>query len=464
MASFLKLFLILLIAFTLNSCGSTYLYNSSNIKKSVIKNSSYSFDNCSGSKTNYLLCNQNAGLVYFLKNNNNQSLKYFNNALAYYKQIEEKSKLSLAKILSFSVLSDNFVSYEGSSYEQALIHYYNGLNYILLNNLDGAYVEFRAAEDAQKFVEEANLKKIIASESEINKFLSDNKLKSEDINKILKDSANLRANTRNKFINGNILYVAGIIREINKSYNDALVNYKQAYATNPNNIYLLQDLYRLSLLYDQNYAQSLKKENSLLQKYNPNNYNNKNTVYLIYEKGFVAEKENIKIPLILSNGLLLTINLPAYSNNINKVNGNVSLLIPSVGSATAYEMANISTLAKNQLLENYPVIIARQLGKLATQITTQASLQNKNKDSYMGLAFGSLYLFDSSDTRSWSTLPNTIKIAKISTDTFVNNAIVSINNKEYTLPLNLNGSKLAIVYVFDSGQKVYTKLLYTGNK
>lgn len=459
-----KFSLVFLIIFMLGSCGLTYISNSNNIKNSLISNRNYSFNDCLNSKINYLLCNQSAGLFYFLKNQNTQSINYFNNALAYYKELEEKNKLSLSKVLSFSVLSDNFINYEGSNYEQALIRYYNGLNYMLLNNLDSAYIEFRAAEDTQKFAEEKNLKKIITSETEINKFLSDNKLRSEDINKILKDSANLRANTRNKFINGNILYIAGIVKETSKSYNDALVNYKQAYTVEPNNLYLLQDVYRLSLIYDSSYAKSLKSKNPILQKYSTNNYNTKNTVYLIYEKGFVQEKENIKIPLLLPNGLLLTLNLPAYSANITNKSSNVSLIVPNTGYAPAYEVTNINNLAKNQLLENYPIIIARQLGKLATQITTQSALQNKKNDSTLGLAFGSLYLFDSSDIRSWSTLPNYIKIAKISTVNNINYIIASVNNKEYSVPLKLSGAQLAIVYIFDSGEQVYTKLLYSGNK
>lgn len=465
MYSVFRFSLVFLIIFLLSSCGLTYISNSNNIKNSLITNHNYSFNDCLNSKINYLLCNQNAGLFYFLKNQNTQSINYFNNALVYYKELEEKNKFSLSKILSFSVLSDNFINYEGSNYEQALIRYYNGLNYMLIKNLDSAYIEFRAAEETQKFAEEINLKKIINSETEINKFLSDNKLRSEDINKILKDSANLRANTRNKFINGNILYVAGIVKETSKSYNDALVNYKQAYSVEPNNLYLLQDLYRLSLIYDPSYAKLLKIKNPILKKYSPNNYSAKNTVYLIYEKGFVQEKENIKIPLILPNGLLLTLNLPAYSAEItNKSSNNVSLIVPNTGYAPAYEVTNINNLAKNQLLENYPIIIARQLGKLATQITTLSALQNKNNDSTLGVVFGSLYLFDSSDIRSWSTLPNYIKIAKISTVNNVNYIIASLNNKEYNVPLKLSGSQLAIVYIFDSGEQVYTKLLYSGNK
>lgn len=454
----------LLLLVLVTSCGLGYENSSNNIEKALLNNRSYHFNNPAKSSTNYLLLNQEAGLFYFLQNDPNKSLNYFNSAIFYYRKLEESSRLNLRKALSFTVLSDTLITYEGSNYERGLVHYYSGLNYLLQQDLNKAAVEFKAAEENQKNSEILHQKKIIASENQIEAFLRQNNLKSTNINQALAESKEIRAQNRNKFLNGNILYVAGLVREINKSYNEALVNYKQAYVLQPNNTYLLQDLYRLSLIYDQSYATYLKNNNPIINNFNVQNYNKQNTVYLIYEQGFVPKRENLKIPLVgVDNSLVLTINLPLYNAEIPYKQ--VSLEVPSQNLvALAQESANIYTLAKNQLIENYPIIIARQISKLATQIAGQKVLQSNNATP-LSLIFSGFYLFDSADLRSWRTLPNYTKIAKISSDSSLDQVVVNINNRSaYTMNLNLSQGELAIVYVFDSGKQLYAKLLYKGTK
>ncbi|MGV3278821.1 hypothetical protein ACFX5K_04155 [Rickettsiales bacterium LUAb2] len=455
------------VTFLLCSCGMGYEKQSHTIKENITNNKNYKFDIAEDS-TNSLLLNQEAGLFAFLQNNPDASLTYFSNATNSYRALEQSSSINVQKALAFTFLSDTLLKYEGSDYEKGLVHYYSGLDYLVKNNLDNAAIEFRAAEENQKFTEQLRQKQIIASEDKINSFLMSNNLKSPDIQQALSQSRDMRANTRNKFLNANILYVSGIVRELNGSPNDAYIDYKQAYALYPNNPVLMSDLYRLALNFDYDFANTLKKQNPTLANLNYSNYKQTKTVYLIYEQGFVPVKENLKISLIgVDSNLILSMNLPIYKakfkpNNVSfDLNNNQNL----VDTSLAYQDSNVYLLAKNQLLEDYPIIIARQIGKLASQIASQKALQNSRNGAPFGLALGLTSLFDSSDTRSWRLLPNTTQIAKINTQNNFNNATIKIANKEVTVPnLNLQSGQIAVVYVFDTGVTTYTKVLYKGNK
>lgn len=464
------LFLILIsLFFVMSGCGLSYTHFSNKVKKHIEDDKPYSFKKFNFKSRNYLLYNQYAGLLKFLQNNNEKSLVYFKHAINKYNFFEQNSKVSLTKALTFAFLSDNVIPYEGSPYEKGLVHYYSALNYLQQKDLSNASIEITAAEQNQKFTRELQEKKIIASEEKINSILAKNHLHSKDLNKMLAQSREMRAKSRNKFLNANLLYIAGIIRELSKDPNDAYVDYKQAFTLYPNNKYVLKDLYRLSLEFDPSYAGYLINTYPSLKKLSFSDYSKRKVVYLIYEQAFIPPLTNLKLSLFGVDNMILTINLPVYSNPSFKLH-DVSMYLTehqkTIATSKAQEDSNIYILAKNQLMENYPIIIARQLSKLVTQVLSQKTLQ-KSLGDYGGLAsfgVGMAYFFESSDIKSWRLLPNSTQIAKITTKDAFNKVNISINNnKKITLPLSkLQKGQTAIIYVFNSGKKIYNKVLYIG--
>jgi hypothetical protein len=144
------------------------------------------------------------------------------------------------------VLNDNAIPYEGSGYERVLLHNCQALNYLAMNDIDGAGVEVRIANAEQEAAlkkHQRDLHKALANAEEHNAAGSlDDPAISAKFDAM--DAAAARVKT--SFQNAYTFYVSAVIWELSGEENDAYIDYKKALEIFPGNKYVQRDVVRLA--------------------------------------------------------------------------------------------------------------------------------------------------------------------------------------------------------------------------
>ncbi len=422
------------------------------------------------SSKEYLLFNQELSRIHFISNNSDKSLIYSKKATDYYNHLDDQATINVGGLtsgfISSTVGSDNNLKYTGSDYERSFDYFYSAISYLRKNDIEKAMIDIRASADIQKLSTAKREEKIIKAQKEINS-RKDYSL-AGDAKSIISENNKILENTQKSFLNAYIYYISGNIRELYGDSNGAMVDYKIALSINPNNSYIQKDAMRLSRYIDSSYYQDLQKIYKDEDNYN---YKQQATVIVVYEQGFVPKKEEIKASILGPDGSFYTISLPSYPN---------SKVIPSLVSVDLFSNGKIKTkklevisntydMARNDLAEDYPMILARQ----ATRVISKSIMQNageKNKDSGLGLllygAGAVTSILESADTRSFRTLPHFVEVAKISSNTNIDKVKVSINfgkSVEFD-DLKVNQGETVILYIIDTNNYIYKSIVYQSKK
>jgi hypothetical protein len=423
------------------------------------------------SSKEYLLYSQELSRIYFITDNVDNSLIYSKKSTDYYNQLDDNAVVNAGGVasglLSSSFGNDNNLTYKGSDYERAFEYFYSSLSYLRKNNLDSAMIDIRAASDIQKLSTVKREKRIMKAQEEINS--KKNYSLGKDAQSILAENNKILSSTQNGFLNAYIYYLSGNIRELYGDINGAMVDYKLAFSVNPNNSYLQQDILRLAKSIDYSYYQDLSKS----YKDKNDNYSKQATLIIVYEQGFVPKKEEIRGTILSTNGNFYTISLPSYGNNKTKPSL-VSIDVFSqskIKSEKLEVIANVYDMAKNDLAEVYPMILARQATRVATKSIAQSAGRGISDDKpALGLLMygaGAISaITEKADTRSFRTLPHFVEVAKLNSNENINKVKVVINlNKSVEFDnLAVNQGETAILYVVDTGNYVYKSIIYKSTK
>ncbi|MFL1780421.1 hypothetical protein ABSA28_00111 [Candidatus Hepatincolaceae symbiont of Richtersius coronifer] len=378
--------------------------------------------------------------------------------------LEDRAKITIgnatSSLIAGTLGNDNNLKYIGSDFERGMNHLYQALNYLKVNKLDSALVEIRAASNVQKMAAANREGKLFDAQSKISQYKF-----SPNIAEALTESQQIVRSAKSKFLNPYIFYVSGNLRELKGDYNSALVEYKNALELNPNNKYILQDVLRLSKIYDPS-TYLMLKNSTKVKEITQQEYDNSNTILVIYEQDFVPSKSSIPGAIYI-DGKVVSISLPAYLgkqgglNNVNVVLSNPSKEI--VGKDSTMELGNIFTLAHNDLAEKYSGILLRQITRIVSKIAVQNQMQNDTVALLSGIAMA---LTENADLRSFRTLPSYVQVAKINTPQDFDSLEVTISSVKNVKVTNLKLKKqeVAIIYIIDTGGYVYSNIIYKSKK
>ncbi len=318
---------------------------------------------------------------------------------------EDRYTKSVSKELGSLVTSDKLRPYSGTQYERLLSHYYRALNYVYLNQLDGALVECRRA---------TNLINYFKGEDEKYDF----------------------------FGTGFLAYLSGMLFEATGEWNDALISYKQAaeYYKNasektgvetPKDIgnALVRLTRRLGFTdeferYQEQYGEP------------PSRPENTGELILFYESGYVPPKgkEALMFPifktddvedeefvptLIKREGMpyekvkleyLLRVAIPTIDSHRPRFSGIRVAVGENQGRGVLVE--DVENIAIETFNAERPIILLRTLVRAVGKylLTRQAKKQNEALGLLTNLAG---VLTEQADTRSWQTLPNQIFMVRM---------------------------------------------------
>jgi len=291
--------------------------------------------------------------------------------------ISRVSAISVSEQGSALAVNDMMRSYTGDYYEQVLIHVFEALNYLALNQPDQARVEALQL---------------------------DVKLKEHGDN--------------SKYEDGFARYLTGIIYEDLGEWDDAMIAYRQAYDAYrrypqqlemPVPQQLKADLIRLADktgLDDE--ARRYREKFDI--KAVPQIPGHDGELVFILNSGLVPLKRSIEIRAVTDSGQLVTVSMPAYEDRRPTVSD--ARVTVDGDSVTADLVENVDSLAMDALAKQKPLILARAIARAV--IKTKASKEADRDNNALGLLVNlANAITDRADTRSWSTLPNRICLARL---------------------------------------------------
>jgi uncharacterized protein len=362
-------------------------------------------------KRNVLLYYLNKGTVLHMLGEYEASTTFFQKADYY---IEDYHKNYGIKALSY-LSNPATVAYSGENYEKVLLHYYNTLNYLNLNNLDEALVECK--------------RMLLTMENISTYFKSDNKLHQDAFAHLL----------------------LGIVYDAKGDYNNAFIAYRNAYAVyeefyvpllgSSAPLQLQQDLLRtayLSGLYSEVKLHE-EKFNVQLDK----DALKTNTLVCFWNNGMCPVKEQGSITFLITNmgngyamftNIELGLTFPFYvGNDAEKMNGLtgmkflrvsypkfISQPLPLV-NATVYngnqaysfqQAEDIDAIAQRTLKDR----MAKEIGGMLLRLAIKKIAEAKVRESNQGLAFAlniANTLTEQADTRNWQLLPSSINYSRV---------------------------------------------------
>jgi hypothetical protein len=397
----------------------------------------------------------------FLASNNNQSQQDFSLVYQQVQQAEQAAKIQLSRgveNVTAIVSNDNATRYDIPYYEQSMLHSYQALNYLSQNDLSGALVEIRRANLVQSKALQANQTEIDDSEEEMAK---------EGVSTTSLANKYPSMNTaigkvKNGFQNAYTFYLSGVLYEAAGKTNDAYIDYKKALEIYPANLTVQQDVWRLAnklamtndiKLFNKRFASSITQAITPQNTVQQNLTKSGQLVFLI-EQGIIASKQEVAIHLPIftqqSDIRFYSVAVPSYQNRLRQYSG--LTLIYKGKNYQSHEIVRLKSLAAKQLQDEMPTIVTRQIVRLVAKEEIRQQMSRNGGD--IGNILASLYNIASekADTRSWSTLPDSIHILRL-----------DLAPGQHEVELNINGNNRIVTVDINEDRQTLIKVTSIGN-
>jgi hypothetical protein len=278
--------------------------------------------------------------------------------------VDLKDYHSVTRIVGATLGGEGAIQYKGESYEKFLINTMNAINYVMMGQLDDAMVEARRIND------------------KISKMKMDGREPYE--------------------FSPFARYLAAILWEAQDHYDDAYIEYEGSYKLDGRNPFLPADLIRSAKMARRNDTYLRWKKEFPQVKEDPSWYDrSRGELVIIYQQGWGPQKQprpgQYRFPMLK----------PVFSNTQR---AEVSLDGSNQGDTKI--VYNIEKVAITTLEKDYGALVARRVGGLAAKAVVADQIRQKNQLLGM-LAWIGMNAADRADLRQWSTLPQTIQMARL---------------------------------------------------
>ncbi len=297
-------------------------------------------------------------------------------------RMEALSALSLREQGASFIINDSTRSYVGEPFEQVMVSVYKALNYLQLGDRDGARVEALQIDLKLRAAEGKHLGEAFAR------------------------------------------YLTGIIYEDLGEWSDAMIAYRKAYEGYRKSSqeyrvdvpgFLKEDLLRLASILDlkdelEKYRQEFAVQN---KQSDPPSAPESELIFVLSNGLAPAKRENsvaMMAPSRVGAGLV-RISLPYFESRVPSVS-KAYIRLEDRG-IVAERVENVDAIAIATLSEQMPEITARGIARVVAkrQVAMQIGKNNKN-DALAVIADVIGFITERADTRSWSTLPYDIHLAR----------------------------------------------------
>ncbi|WP_241033800.1 COG3014 family protein [Vibrio maerlii] len=374
-----------------------------------------------------ILDNMEKGRVEFLNEQYDQSLQALTLSNQAVREQQDQALVSVSETVTnigSLAVNDNLTTYQPADYELSFLYLYSTLNYLQKNDLEGALVEIRRGNMAQERAKQAR-------EAELQK--AQNEAESNGISPSVGSIISRYPDAGKKLQavqNGYLLFLSALLYETDGDLNAAYIDYKRALAVAPNNPEIIDRTMRLARYLGMNEDLAL-----LSKKYSQPEplKEGEGRVIVLDEQSVVQAMQGWRLDLPIydsrGNGAIYSVALPYYPNTSVE---RMSPLTIDNKSSNGNELTNVNLMAQQHLSEEITAIVLRQ----AVRVWLKDRIR---KEAARGDDVGNLVLniwntvTEQPDTRSWLTLPASIK-----SHSFVTNEgthTISSNGKDYSFPV-----------------------------
>lgn len=292
---------------------------------------------------------------------------------------DENDYTSVSRQAGSLLFSQDMVQYKGEDFERLFIHVMQALNYLSMGDLEGANVETRRLNE------------------KLNYYRLEEKKPYE----------------QNPFA----FYISGHIWEANKNWDSAYIDFEKVYKINPNLEAVQEDLVRTawkSRRMDQYEKWSKKFKIQKKKEWENPKYGE---LVVFYMQGWGPRKaprpESPRFPQLnpVRNftqmaEVEVVPDLTADSKKPMTVMGNA---VTKVRTEMAYD---VQAVAIKTLDDDYASLVAKRAAGLVTKQVVASQIGQKNEA--LGLAaLIAMHVSDRADLRQWSTLPQSIQVARL---------------------------------------------------
>lgn len=270
---------------------------------------------------------------------------------------------SISRVTGSLLLNEGMVQYKGDDYEKVLINAFLAMNYLMLGKSEDALVETRR----------------------LNQKLYKYKFEAK----------------RNYEQNPFAFYMAAMIWENDRNWDNAYIDYNNTYGVAPNFPYLREDLIRAAIVAQRDDEVSKWKKAFPEVKVRPTWRDPRfGEIVFIYQQGWGPRKfpnpQYTKVPKLY----------PVHSRTQR-----AKMTVEGIGVENTQTIFSVQDVAIKTLDDEYAELIAKRLAGVATKAVVSDQIRQKNK--LLGeLAWLGMNLADQADLRQWSTLPETFQIAR----------------------------------------------------
>lgn len=345
-----------------------------------------------------VLASLNKGMLRRMTGDYEQSNRFFEIAK---QQIKALYGVSVSEQAGALIVNDTMRGYEGDRYEQVLLHAYMAMNYIQLEDFDSARVEMLQAD-----------------------------IKMQEWGEQPEEDPFVR-------------YLSGMIYEALGEKDQALVSYrkaKEAYKLTGDKqglgipATLKKDLLRLLA------EQGLDNELKLLQKefklddFKPESIpEGYGELVVVVNSGLAPIRSAASIVTSTGGEIVDTVKVSVPQYLPSKQPYSVRLTTDRTVSASLEPVENVDALARAALDDDMPLIMTRAIARAVVKHKSQKEVEKRGGAMMGFLATVANIVSEQADTRSWTTLPQTIQLTRLRLPVGMNNIKVEIYTASGTL-------------------------------
>ncbi|WP_193332652.1 COG3014 family protein [Pseudoalteromonas ulvae] len=356
------------------------------------------------------------------------------------KQEELKAAIQISNTtqhISALVTNDTALEYTLPYYEQVMVHHYQALNYLYMNNIESAVIEARKAYQVQQRAlkdQELDL---------VNQQLTQS-VTLDSLSNTYAELDRIIGNDLKGIDNPYTAVLSAILLESADEANNAYISYQSALALNPTNAYLQQQVERLS-------SQLGIEEHSTLG--NKGIHDSDNQLIVLIEQSLIPKKQeqNINLPIYTSQGEMrfYSVALPSYSQAQPSVPISISL---NGSNLNSQPLVDFQALAAANLKQIMPTLIARQTARLIAKEQVRKKLAKEGGD--VGNVLATLYNIASerADTRSWLTLPANAQIITSPLSDNTDELLVHYRGHSHAVAINPKHQGVTLVTIYTADQ------------
>lgn len=284
------------------------------------------------------------------------------------KLAEQLDYHSISRITGSLLMNEEMKQYKGDTFEKIFINAYLAMNYLEMGNLDDALVEARRINDKYKLYRSEDKKAF-----ELNSFAK---------------------------------YLSAMIWEADKKYDDAFIAYKEAFDLDPKIETLKEDILRTAKKSQRIDEYKKYKKEFLLASENSDWYDKeKAELIVIFQQGWGPRKKfnprDVKFPI-----------LTPVITDTKKIKVKIDKESKVVSEEKSKFIYDVESAAIKTFQDDQASLLARRVGAFVAKEVTARELSRRD-DTLGFLAWIFMHASERADLRQWSTLPETIQVARI---------------------------------------------------